>query len=1114
MLTYQVGSGGASGGMSLAKYYLSSDHATEAMDKAAKYYIEKSHSIAMPDKNMHPLIAERLGIDLTRPLGVQELAHVLSGRRTDGQDIRDKRKTPNTFLALTLSAPKSLSIAIELAGTENEKRILDRAHTDAVASVMKHIADRIGTVSIGNTAGNRASHREAGHIAMIMVEHNMARPTSAIVVGEDTHFAAIGPADMQRHTHVLIPNIAVARSSRATALYQEGLAQSVPEFGSIYQAYLATNLRSVGVNVELDSTPGLAFQERMAKLTDVPRWVCDIFSKRQQNGSAAAKKLADDMGVDLDGLSPIDKIAWIRRAINKQRKSKEENGGEHASWMQQAETAGYNHRSVLRPGMEKSLRPTLERMREAFLLSKPMLAEHLTKRHVLEGSVPRTVAAKSLIATGIGHADEVNMITAGMRSEGITQDGRTTSLHWAPAHGKRYSRVSTQLSVEMEQEAIGLLRAAASDRSMALSSDAVQISVERVSARDGLDFTTEHGLKQRAFINQLAAQGRVAFGVGVAGSGKSTALKPLIEAWKDQGRQIYGATLAWRQTQGLKDAGVGRTKRKYEPNKDILTDAGIDAERTFALDPLIRGITKGTIRLDGKSTLIIDEVALVGTSQLLTLARLQAKHGFHLVAIGDDLQYQSIEAGSSIDLARKALGAENVPELLSSTRQLLKRDRETAALWREGKADLALERKDEDGTLRIVPGGYAEAIAATVDLWAERQRTNAGLPGYTLGISVPTNRDVLAIGSNILERRRRAGEVSHRDLLSLDACDQNGQAYSLTVAPGVKLRLFDRVRGQDANGRWAIAGDNGTVVEMISHSRAGMTVRKPSGLTTTIAWDALRQNGGPIRLSYGDAVTGNARQSDTLTDHITSMPSGSSAVNGFGIYTMDSRQRQTGWVVTSQGAEKQQVQERRPLGDPRNHETDPALVKAAILANMAKNLGQQPKKTLAVDFLEQSPGLQSGHVDSLSAPWMPGVVQEEAPKPVAPTPRFPAEPLKTTIELMAEVVARGDVRYERAVDQMLEYWEIDHPPPTREEARAMALSGVEDPYREWEEARFQAEIQIDHKLDVLVDKASNGGGNILSQAERDIARVQTAAIDNAQQIVQQQQRDLNKDHHL
>ena len=45
----------------------------------------------------------------------------------------------------------------------------------------------------------------------------------------------------------------------------------------------------------------------------------------------------------------------------------------------------------------------------------------------------------------------------------------------------------------------------------------------------------------------------------------------------------------------------------------------------------------------------------------LDLLRLQAHHGFSIVALGDDKQCTAVQAGATIDLARRALGAEQCP---------------------------------------------------------------------------------------------------------------------------------------------------------------------------------------------------------------------------------------------------------------------------------------------------------------------------------------------------------------------------------------------------------------------------------------------------------------------
>ena len=146
----------------------------------------------------------------------------------------------------------------------------------------------------------------------------------------------------------------------------------------------------------------------------------------------------------------------------------------------------------------------------------------------------------------------------------------------------------------------------------------------------------------------------------------------------------------------------------------------------------------------------------------MALLRLQAKHGFSIVAIGDDKQAQAIEAGSTIALLRKALGAEAVPELESTVRQLRDRDKETSLLFRQGRAEEAIARLREDGHAVLVQGGHRHAVEAVADLWEARQRANAGRDGYTLTVSAPTNADARAISAAIRERRRAGGEVGPR----------------------------------------------------------------------------------------------------------------------------------------------------------------------------------------------------------------------------------------------------------------------------------------------------------------------------------------------------------------
>ena len=252
----------------------------------------------------------------------------------------------------------------------------------------------------------------------------------------------------------------------------------------------------------------------------------------------------------------------------------------------------------------------------------------------------------------------------------------------------------------------------------------------------------------------LGQGGRFAAAIGVAGAGKSALLAPLVDAWREDGRQVYGAALAWRQTEDMAGAGIAEGNRA-------------------AFAAFLKRAEAGTIRLDRNSVVVVDELGLVGTRQLLDMLRLQERHGFQLVAVGDPKQAQSIEAGPVIGILQTALGAGAVPELLTTLRQRTQAERATSLMFREGRAAEALAAKQENGTAQLVPGGYREAVEHVAALWKARTEANAHDPGFTLTVSAPTNGDARALGAAIREQRREMGQLGP-DLVKLDAQDQTG----------------------------------------------------------------------------------------------------------------------------------------------------------------------------------------------------------------------------------------------------------------------------------------------------------------------------------------------------
>jgi hypothetical protein len=114
-------------------------------------------------------------------------------------------------------------------------------------------------------------------------------------------------------------------------------------------------------------------------------------------------------------------------------------------------------------------------------------------------------------------------------------------------------------------------------------------------------------------------------------------------------------------------------------------------------------------------------------------------------------------------------------------------------------------------------------------------------------------------------------------------------------------------------------------------------------------------------LAYGEVLTTNTTQGATVTEHIFALPEGSRQVSAFGAYTSGSRHREMSFIVTSDGAERQDIANRRPLGDKRPvRETD-------VIENITRNFARQPVKESALALLDRAESLRTGTVQRMQA---------------------------------------------------------------------------------------------------------------------------------------------------
>ena len=883
-----------------------------------------------------------LGIPAHREATAEELAHLQNGRLATGRliDMADYRRQihatrpPVGFVDLTFSADKSLSVAWALAPTAAERAALLDIHRNAVADTMAYAETQLGFAS-NRAAGLYAV--EPGTLGWISFQHYTARPAVDIERRDrqgraytDIREVPLQTADPQLHTHVTVFNSVLTDSGRIGAIDLDRLAGRVKELGAVYHANIAARARQLGIETMLDQRTGAA------RLADIPHSVRELFSKRTIEAQEAAREFAARKGIDWDAITAEQKIALLKAGAAETRQAKETSEGleqksDYAVWREQAAAASYRHRSVLRPD-EVTPAPAAEQRHEAaYRAALPLLDGELSRRAVLDGQELREIAARALIVAGIGErpGDDIDAVIKGFRERGVVQDGEPVALLWgreASLRGKERWNVTTALHIDQERE---LIRA---------GQDRLARFVGRSAG--GADRPCGGGLPRAQPGDR---SGRRAMAGPAGDDDQARYRRPAgCRDRRRRRRQEHrpgsaGGRLESRRARGL----------RHHPG---LAPGGRSTLGRHRRARLGRGLSetrrdRALYVLDRNSVVVVDEVGLIGTRQMLELLRLQERTGAQIVMVGDPKQCQSIEAGPVIDLLRKAVGEEAVPEILTSIRQKIEREREITGLFRAGRAAEALEMKQQDGTAELVAGGRQATVQRVARLWRERLEANRADPGFKLTVSTPTNADAREIGAAIRAERRRAGEIGD-DAKILDATDRNGDTYRLALAVGDRVRLYDRVHDARVPGRKTVLANNGEVVEIRALTDKGMIVRNDAGALGLVAWRKIQaRQDAPVRLSYGYAMTVDTAQGSTAIEHIHAMPAGSHAIHGFKAYTAASRHERTTWIVVDEASERRHLASRSMIGQrPEIHEPD-------VWRQIGENLSRQPQKASALDML-------------------------------------------------------------------------------------------------------------------------------------------------------------------
>jgi ATP-dependent exoDNAse (exonuclease V) alpha subunit len=210
---------------------------------------------------------------------------------------------------------------------------------------------------------------------------------------------------------------------------------------------------------------------------------------------------------------------------------------------------------------------------------------------------------------------------------------------------------------------------------------------------------------QRRAVEAVLTSGRgVELVVGVAGSGKTTALAAARDGFEAAGYEVVGTS-----TSGQAARTLGR-------------EAGIGVSRT--LSSLNWRIAHGALRLSDRHVAVLDEAAMADDAALVTFLEAARLAGAKVVAVGDPRQLGAVAPGGGFEALVARFGdavhvlADNVRQRDPAERLALEELRsgnvEAAVSWYADTGRIAVS-PDRDTALNAVVAGWAADVVQGAD---------------------------------------------------------------------------------------------------------------------------------------------------------------------------------------------------------------------------------------------------------------------------------------------------------------------------------------------------------------------------------------------------------------
>lgn len=734
------------------------------------------------------------------------LTKLMSGYSPDGKKLTRNAGSEKyrSGMDLTFSMPKSASIVFANADETTRKHI-SLIQRQAVIEAMQYLESKVET-RIG-TDGHIREKVEA--LIYATFEHCTSREVEG------------APPDMQLHTHCVVSNAAIRKDGQTGAIENSSLYIHKMAAGAKYRSVLAREFRKLGLQVELDER----LEGSIFRVAGVDPQLEKHFSKRR----SVIKEKAEEFGVS--SAISMANIAEEGRNSKNEINRKELFEG----WQAECESLGYREGDI-----KKAEAKPVE------LLTNEKILEQLTEKE-----------------SYFEMKDIERVVFEQAQFYDFNTEARIKNFLNDPKCVRRYNNgkvvYTSKDLIELEKRAVDVARYDSQEMNTILKMDRCTEVLNRFEK-------TKFKLKeeQRAVFFNLTCDrdgvggGDLAILEGLPGTGKTTVLNVIGQAFRDQGYQTIGTTISAK-------AGV------------ILTsETGIETQTTAMT---LEKLEKGDMKLDKDCVIFWDEASLADSrsfAKMQTHINKARANGVKvkLVMCGDTKQLSTVGSGAIYEAL--LTHAEIAPTTLTDIRrQKNEKDLEASyALSRMSeKPEQALENAEEavriykergriiseaDGT--DIHGNPIKKPYVSRDYLMQRlaeDYVKDPTKNTEKMVLVSTNAEAHAINQKIRRELFKTGALKENDKSAI--IFENEEGHEIELQPG------DRVFFKKNNYRLGVNnGVSGTVI------RTELTPEGPKVIIKSDDLGEIKSKYYTINvndykdLKYGMAMTTMSSQGSTF----------------------------------------------------------------------------------------------------------------------------------------------------------------------------------------------------------------------------------------------------------